>query len=133
MLARSAFEPAAGQRAEGVGATAQRLVNQAEAHAAVLEREAAALADRGDIARLLAEEQAHEEEVRMRDELELAGDHLDGGRIGEARRLLVSVEKNISSVPDLEQYVRNATAARTGSQDEGRGGGAPRGAAPAPA
>ncbi len=101
-LARSAFEPAAGQRAEGVAGAAQRLVNQAEAHAAVLEREAAALAGSEDIARLLAEEQAQEEEVRMRNELELAGDHLDGGRIGEARRLLVSVEKNISSVPDLE-------------------------------
>ena len=132
-LARSAFEPAAGQRAEGVAGAAQRLVNQAEAHAAVLEREAATLAGREDIARLLAEEQAQEEEARMRNELELAGDHLDGGRIGEARRLLVSVEKNISSVPDLEQYVRNATAARTGSQDEGRGGGAPRGAAFVPA
>ena len=103
VLARSAFEPAAGQRAEGVAATAQRLVNQAEAHAAVLEREAAELADRGDIARLLAEEQAQDEEVRMRGELELAGDHLDGGRIGEARRLLSSMEETISSVPDLEQ------------------------------
>ena len=102
-LARSAFEPAAGQRAEGVAATAQRLVNQAEAHAAVLEREAAVLADRGDIARLLAEEQAQEEEARMRNELELAGDHLDGGRIGEARRLLSSLDKKISSVPDLER------------------------------
>ena len=101
-LARSAFEPAAGQRAEGVAGAAQRLVNQAEAHAAVLEREAATLAGREDIARLLAEEQAHEEEARMRNELELAGDHLDGGRIGEARRLLVSLEKTISSVPDLE-------------------------------
>ena len=103
VLAQSAFEPAARQRAESVAATALRLVNQSEAHAAVLEREAAALAGRGDIARLLAEEQAHEEEVRMRNELELAGDHLDGGRIGEARRLLDSLHKNISSVPDLER------------------------------
>ena len=102
-LARSAFEPAAGQRAEGVAGAAQRLVNQAEAHAAVLEREAATLAGREDIARLLAEEQAQEEEARMRNELELAGDHLDGGRIGEARRLLSSVGKTISSVPDLER------------------------------
>ena len=102
-LARSAFEPAAGQRAEGVAGAAQRLVNQAEAHAAVLEREAATLAGREDIARLLAEEQAQEEEALMRNELELAGDHLDGGRIGEARRLLSSVGKTISSVPDLEQ------------------------------
>ncbi len=75
VLARSAFEPAAGQRAESVAATALRLVNQAEAHAAVLEREAATLTERGDIARLLTEEQAHEEEVRMQGELELAGDH----------------------------------------------------------
>ena len=102
VLAQSAFEPAARRRAASVAAEAGRLVNQAEAHAAVLEREAAALAEREDIARLLAEEQAHEEEVRMRDELELAGDHLDGGRIGEARRLLSSMEEKISSVPNLE-------------------------------
>ena len=102
-LARSAFAPASGRRAEAVAATAGRLVNQAEAHAAVLEREAAALAERGDVARVLAEEQAQKEEVRMREELELAGEHLDGGRTGEARRLLSSVEKTISSAPDLEQ------------------------------
>lgn len=39
----------------------------------------------------------------MRSELELAGEHLDGGEISEARRLLSSVEKKISSAPDLEQ------------------------------
>ena len=102
-LAGSAFEPAAGRRAEGVAATASWLVNQAEAHASALEREAAALAGREDVARLLEEEQARKEETRMRDELELAGEHLDGGRVGEARRLLSSVEKKISSAPDLEQ------------------------------
>ncbi|MCY4639591.1 MAG: hypothetical protein OXC94_04540 [Chloroflexi bacterium] len=101
-LAESAFEPASKRRAESVATTAGRLVNQAEAHAAVLEREAAALAERGDIARVLVEEKAQEEEVRMREELELAGEHLDGGRTGEARRLLSSLEKKISSAPDLE-------------------------------
>ena len=120
-LARSAFEPAAGQRAEGVAGAAQRLVNQAEAHAAVLEREAATLAGSEDIARLLAEEQAQEEEALMRNELELAGDHLDGGRIGEARLLLVSVEKNISSVPDLERTFatlrRREQAVKTGAAE----------------
>ena len=102
-LAESAFEPASGRRAESVAATAGRLVNQAEAHAAVREREAEALAGQGDVARLLAEERAREEEARMRDELALAGDHLDGGRNSEARRLLSSVEEKISSAPDLEQ------------------------------
>ncbi len=102
-LARSAFEPTAAKRAEGVAAAAGRLVNRAEAHAAVREREAEALAGQGDVARLLAEEQAQEEEVRMREELELAGEHLDGGRNSEARRLLSSVEQKISSAPDLEQ------------------------------
>jgi len=101
-LAESAFEPASGRRAESVAATAGRLVNRAEAHAAALEREAAALAGQGDIARLLAEERAHTEGARMREELELAGEHLDGGRNSEARRLLSSLEKKISSAPDLE-------------------------------
>ena len=102
-LARSAFEPAARQRARDVAAEAMRLGTRAEAHAAAREREAAALAGRPDVARLLEEEEAREEETRMRSELELAGEHLNGGRVGEARRLLVSVEKKISSQPDLEQ------------------------------
>ena len=102
-LGRSAFEPAAGKRAESVAATAARLANRAEAHAAVREREAAELAGRPDVARLLEEERARKEETRMRNELELAGEHLDGGRVGEARRLLVSLEKKISSQPSLEQ------------------------------
>ena len=101
-LAESAFEPSARRRAEGVAATAGRLRNQAEAHAAVLEREARELGARDDVARLLAEEEIREREVRMREELALAGSHLDGGRTDEARRLLSSLEKKISSVPDLE-------------------------------
>ncbi len=102
-LAQSAFEPAARQRARDVAAETMRLVTRAEAHASMREREAAVLAARGDVARLLEEEQARKEETRMRNELELAGEHLDGGRVGEARRLLDSVEKNISSAPDLER------------------------------
>ena len=69
------------------------------AHAAVLAREAEALAEREDIARLLAEEEAQAEEVRMRETLALAGKHLDGGGYEEARRLLTSLEKSISRVP----------------------------------
>ena len=102
-LAESAFEPAARQRAERIAATAGRLRNQAEAHAAVLEHEAQALAGREDVARLLAEEEIREQEVRMREELALAGNHLGGGRTEEARRLLDSVEQKISSVPDLKE------------------------------
>ena len=102
-LAESAFEPAARQRAERIAATGGRLANQAEAHAAVLEHEAQALAGREDVARLLAEEQIREQEVRMREELALAWNHLDGGRTEEARRLLDSVEQKISSVPDLRE------------------------------
>ena len=101
-LAESAFEPAARERAETVAATAGRLANQAQAHAAVLEREAQTLAQREDIARLLAEEEVQAEEVRMREELALAGKHLDGGRYEETRRLLSSLEKKISSVPSLK-------------------------------
>ena len=102
-LAESAFEPGDRGRAREVAAEAGRLAVRAEAHASALEREAAALAGREGVARLLGEEQARKEETRMKDELELAGEHLDGGRISEARRLLDSVAKNISSAPDLEQ------------------------------
>ena len=102
-LAGSAFEPAARRQAERVAATAARLANQAEAHASVLAREAEALAEREDIARLLAEEEAQAEEVRMREALALAGRYLDGGRYEEARRLLTSLEKIISRVPSLER------------------------------
>ena len=102
-LAGSAFEPAARRQAESVAATAGRLATQAEAHASVLEREAGTLAEREDIARLLVEEELQAEEVRMRETLALAGTHLDGGRYEEARRLLTSVEKSISSVPDLSR------------------------------
>ena len=101
-LAESAFEPEARLRAEHVAVTVGRLRNQADAHASALERETQVLAERADIARLLAEEQSRREEVRMREELALAGRHLDDGRIEEARQLLKSVERNISSVPDLE-------------------------------
>jgi hypothetical protein len=101
-LAKHAFDPADRERAGSVAATTGRLANQAEAHAAVLEREAGVLAEREDIARLLAEAAVQAEEERMRETLALAGSYLDGGRYVEARRLLVSLEKNISSVPDLE-------------------------------
>lgn len=40
--------------------------------------------------------------MEIRETLALAGRHLGGGRNEEARRLLVSLEKKISSVPDLE-------------------------------
>ncbi len=102
-LAGSAFEPAARRQADGVAATAARLANQAEAHASVLASEAEALAEREDIARLRAEEEAQMEETRIRETLALAGEHLDGGRNEEARRLLTSVEKIISRVPSLER------------------------------
>jgi hypothetical protein len=101
-LAEHAFDPADRERAGSVAATTGRLANQAEAHAAVLEREAAVLAEREDIARLLVEAKVQAEEETMRETLTLAGSYLDGGRYIEARRLLVSVEQTISSVPDLE-------------------------------
>src|SRR5690606_32774770 len=78
-----------------------RLATQAEAHAAVLGHEAIALAERHDIRQLLAEERNQEQEEEMRATLTLAKGHLDAGRYEEARRLLTSVEKSISSVPDL--------------------------------
>jgi len=101
-LADSAFEPAARRQAESVAATSGRLANQAEAHASVLEREAAALAEREDIAWLLTEEESKEQEMEIRETLALAGRHLDGGRNTEARRLLDSLAGTVSSVPSLE-------------------------------
>ena len=101
-LAGTAFDPAARQRAGSVAATTGRLANQAEAHASVLEREAGVLAKREDIARLLAEEEEQAKEERMCEMLALAGKYLDGGRYEETRRLLNSLEKNISGVPGLE-------------------------------
>lgn len=102
-LAEHAFDPAARERAGIVAATTGRLANQAEAHTSVLERQADVLAHGEDIARLLAEAEAQAEEERMREVLALAGTYLDGGRYEETRRLLTSVEKNISGVPGLEQ------------------------------
>ena len=99
-LAESAFERTAGRRAEHVAAVAGRLRNQAEAHAAALEREARTLAGRGDVARLLAEERRKEKEVGMREKLALAGTHLDRGRNDEARRMLSSLEGTIGSDPE---------------------------------
>ena len=100
-LAESAVERSARERAAGVAATAGRLRNRAEAHAEALEREARALAGRGDVARLLAEEEERKEERAMREELALAGRHLDGGRNDEARRLLDSLESRVGGVPEI--------------------------------
>ncbi len=100
-LARSAFERSARERAAGVAATAGRLRTRAEAHATALEREARALAGREDVARLLAEEEARKEERMMREELALAGRHLDGGRNDEARLLLDSLERKVGGVPGV--------------------------------
>ncbi|MYH40387.1 MAG: hypothetical protein F4150_01065 [Chloroflexi bacterium] len=102
-LAGSALEPETRRRAERSAAEAGRLATRAEAHAAVVEAEARRLSGRADVARLLGEERSRREEARMREEMELAGSHLDGGRYDEARRLLDEVERNISSAPDLGQ------------------------------
>ena len=103
VLAGRAFEVSASHRAETIGATAGRLATQAEAHASALRREADTFAGRDDIKKLLAEERDKEQEMEVRETLALAGDHLDSGRHEEARRLLVSLEKTISSVPDLSR------------------------------
>ena len=101
-LAGSALEPETRRRAEHSAAGAGRLANRAEAHAAAMDAEARQLAGREGVARLLEEERSMEQEARTREELALAGSHLDGGRYDEARRLLDSVEGRISGAPDLQ-------------------------------
>lgn len=100
-LAEAALDSADRQRAETVAQEMARLATQAQAHVAVQQREADALAERDDIKRLLTEERNQENEMEMRETLALAGEHLDHARHEEARRLLTSLEKSISSVPDL--------------------------------
>ena len=101
-LARSGFAAGDRHRARSVAEHMARLATRAEAHAAVLRREADALAERDDISRLLAEERNQEQEMEMRETLTLAREHLDHDRHEEARRLLTSLGKSISSQPDLQ-------------------------------
>lgn len=102
-LARNGFAAGDRHQARSVAEHMGRLATRAEAHAAVLRREADALAERDDIKRLLAEERNQEQEMEMRERLTLAREHLDHARHEEARRLLTSLDKSISSVPDLVQ------------------------------
>ena len=102
-LAASALGPETRRRAARSTAEAGRLATRAEAHAAAMDAEARQLSGRADVARLLGEERHRKEETRMKEELELAGRCLDGGRYDEARRLLDSVEQKLSSAPDLTQ------------------------------
>ena len=124
-LAESALERSAGLRAQRVAGTAGRLRTQAEAHAAALEREARALSGREDVARLLAEERREEQAVEMREELALAGRHLDGGRNDEARRLLADLEGRIGGEPELgeafERLRRRERAAALRAAEEALG------------
>ena len=132
-LAESALERSAGLRAQRVAGTAGRLRTQAEAHAAALEREARALSGREDVARLLAEERREEQAVEMREELALAGRHLDGGRNDEARRLLSSLEGRIGGEPELGEAFERLRRRERGRRSPRGGGGAGRGAPAAPA
>ncbi len=102
-LARSGFAESDRHQARSVAEHMGRLATRAEAHAAVLRREADALAERDDIKKLLDEEWSKEQEMEMRETLTLAGEHLDHARHEEARRLLSSLEKKISGVPDLSE------------------------------
>ncbi|GMU39400.1 MAG: hypothetical protein AMXMBFR23_02660 [Chloroflexota bacterium] len=100
-LTGRAFDAVARDRARAVADHSARLATQADAHAASLCREVERLAGQDDIRRLLAEERSKEEEMEVRNQLALAGEHLDSGAYEEARRLLTSLERSISGVPDL--------------------------------
>jgi len=102
-LAQSAFDEAAQVRARTVADHTARLATQARAHVTVLRRQAERLAGRDDIKRVLDEERSKEREMELREQLALAGRHLDSGAYEEARQLLTSLERNISGAPDLSQ------------------------------
>lgn len=100
-LAEGAFEPAARTQAHSVADHTARLGTQADAHATALRREAERLGACHDVRRLLDEERSKEQTMELRHQLALAGEHLDSGRYEEARQLLTSLERSISSAPDL--------------------------------
>lgn len=102
-LARMGFAEADRHQARSVAGHMGRLATRADAHTAALRREADALAERDDIKRLLTEERNQEQEMEMRETLMLAREHLDHARYDEARRLLTSLDKSISSVPNLKE------------------------------
>jgi len=104
-LAATALDARARGEAEAIAARMGRLATEAETHATLLQRKADALAERGDIKQLLAEERNQEMRMEMQETLALAERHLDARRYEEARRLLDSVE-GISSVPDLTETFR---------------------------
>ncbi|MGE3856851.1 MAG: hypothetical protein AB7G21_07825 [Dehalococcoidia bacterium] len=104
-LAATALDAPARTEAEVIAARMGRLATEAEAHATLLQRKADALAERGDIKQLLAEERNQEMRMEMQETLALAERHLDAGRYEEARRLLDSLV-GISSVPDLGETFR---------------------------
>ncbi|MGE0136021.1 MAG: hypothetical protein AB7T16_12930 [Dehalococcoidia bacterium] len=104
-LAATALDARARGEAEAIAARMGRLATEAETHATLLQRKADALAERGDIKQLLAEERNQEMRMEIQETLALAERHLDARRYEEARRLLDSVE-GISSVPDLGQTFR---------------------------
>ncbi|TAJ19396.1 MAG: hypothetical protein EPO65_06885 [Dehalococcoidia bacterium] len=104
-LAGAALDGTARAEADVIAARMGRLATEAEAHAAVLQRKAAALAERDDIKQLLAEERDQEWKMEMQETLALAEGHLNARRYEEARRLLDSLV-GISSVPDLNRTFR---------------------------
>ncbi|TAK77497.1 MAG: hypothetical protein EPO16_05385, partial [Dehalococcoidia bacterium] len=104
-LAATALDARARGEAEAIAARMGCLATEAETHATLLQRKADALAERGDIKQLLAEERDQEMKMEMQETLALAERHLDARRYEEARRLLDSLV-GISSVPDLSRTFR---------------------------
>lgn len=104
-LAATALDTRARGEAEAIAARMGRLATEAETHATLLQRKADALAERGDIKQLLAEERDQEMKMEMQETLALAERHLDARRYEEARRLLDSLV-GISSEPDLSRTFR---------------------------
>lgn len=115
-LAEFAFEVACAQRAREVAGVAAQVSTVAGSRRATVEAELSILASRGDIARLLAEERAREEEARRETEERRRQARLSEGiaraealakegRVNEAARLLGALARAHPSSPDLASCI----------------------------
>jgi uncharacterized protein (DUF1697 family) len=131
-LSREAFEPSSRQRVEGVITTARAVTATARRRAETLEAEAASLASRQDVGRLLAEEEAreeaarreaeeHERQVRLREGITRAEALAREHKYNEACRLLGDLGREHPDSPELAssvETIRQQEAVKATRADE---------------